>query len=79
MLVYRATQAAVSTYGHARIEAEIMRILGHETGALRHVNVDQIRDAAMEDALVIVRLGGDSSAWVLLGIQYDAQLGWPRP
>jgi len=78
VLEYRATQAAVSTYGHARIQAEIMRILGHETGVLRHINVDQIRDGAMDDALVIVRFAGESAAWVLLGSQFDAQFGCPR-
>ena len=76
-LEYRASPAAVATHGHATIQTALLRILRHETGQPRHLNVDLIDDAEFRDSLVVVRDAPDV-IWVLLKSEY-VHLGFPLP
>jgi len=73
--VYRASPAAVVTHGHANIQSSLLRILQHETGKPRDLNVDVLHREGTSDPLVVVRDAPDN-LWVLLRSEY-AQLGFP--
>jgi hypothetical protein len=78
-LRYRATPAAVAAYGHAAIQASILRVASHETRELRAVNVDVVHHRILGDPLVVMRTASDGGVWVLLGSEYRDVLGLPWP
>ncbi len=76
-LWYRTSPAAVAAHGHATIQSTLLRILQHETGQPRDLNVDVLHHEGTNDPLIVVRNAPDN-LWVLLRSEY-AYLGFPLP
>ena len=78
-LHYQASPSAVATHGHPAIESALLRVLVHETGALREVNVDAVGAPGDPGSLVIVRTLRTADIFVLTAAEYARQLGLPMP
>ena len=76
---YHASPGAVDHYGHNRIIKGIETICSHETGAIRHFNVDAIRAPDRTEQLVIVRSTASGDIYALTETEYRSVFGWPMP
>jgi hypothetical protein len=76
---YHASPGAVADYGHTRIINGIQTVCSHETGAVRHFNVDAIRAPDRAEQLVIVRSTATGDIYALIETEYRNLFGWPMP
>ena len=76
---YHASSGAVAQYGHNRIIKGIEAVCSHETGVIRHYNVDAIRAPDRSDQLVIVRSNASGDIYAVIETEYRTVFGWPLP
>jgi hypothetical protein len=76
---YHGSRGALDHYGHNRIIKGIEMICSHETGALRHSNVDAIRAPDLTEQLAIVRSTASGDIYALTESNFRTVFGWPMP
>jgi len=76
---YHASPGAVAHYGHRRIIRGIPVVCSHETGELRHFNVDAIRSDDRHEQLVIVRSTMSGDIYTLIESEHRNVFGRPMP
>lgn len=78
-VVYHASQRAAQMFGHPTIIAAIEMVAGHETGRVRHFNVDGMPIAGAREQLIIVRSTASGEIVALTEREYTLEFGWPMP
>jgi hypothetical protein len=76
---YRASSFAINQFGHRQIIAGLQMFAAHETGAIRHYNVDAVPVEGCLEQLVLVRSVLSGEVVALTEREYRRDLNWPLP